>query len=75
MAYNIKQLVNSLEISPVTDIVVTTIEHDEEAGDYYRDIKIFAVDPISEVSAVVAMFRVRGAAADDIEIDVPASQF
>ncbi len=75
MSYEIKTTVQTIEINNVTNTAITAITEDEEQGDYYREIRIFAVPTGSTAETVVITLRIRGAASDDIELDVPASTF
>jgi predicted DNA-binding ArsR family transcriptional regulator len=59
-----------LEVSEVTDIVVTPTQQDEEVGDYRRDIRI-----MDETGKIVLQLRVRSIIRDQIDISAPAQEF
>jgi hypothetical protein len=67
----------TFELDPVADVVVTAIERDETRGDYCRDIRFFAEAAVEgeAPSAIVFAVRIRAAAAADLHITVPESEF
>jgi hypothetical protein len=76
MAAEIKMTQQTLEISGVTDVVVTAIEQDADAGDYVRDIRIIG-EPVSEGAAgpLLLQIRIRALTREELELTAPTQQF
>ncbi len=64
----------TLEVSPVTGVTVTTIEQDEDIGDYVREIRISGAAVGSNVPQVVVV-RLRGTSESDLQITAPEQEF
>ncbi len=64
----------SLEVSPVTGVVITTTEQDTEAGDYVREIRISGEAVDSNVPIVVIV-RLHGLTEADLLITAPEQEF
>jgi hypothetical protein len=66
----------SVEVTDVADVVVTTIEQDPDAGDYVRDIRIFGA-AVSEGGSqpLLLQVRIRASARDPLQIISPQSEF
>lgn len=72
-----------MEIDEITDIAVTAIAHDDEAGDYYREIVFFGTPPDAvegvefDVSTIPTILRlkIRAPTVDPLKITVPQDEF
>ena len=65
LSYQEQQLV----VDNITDIVVTEIAQDAEAGDYVRDIRI-----LGDNSRLVLQVRCRATTLDGLQIAIPAQE-
>ena len=66
----------NLECDEVTNVVVTSIEQDLEAGDYVRVIRVFGTPPAGATTAPMLMeIKIRAATQQPLQIDSPQSVF
>jgi hypothetical protein len=72
-----------MEIDEITDIAVTSIAHDDAAGDYYREIVFFGTPPDAvegiefDVSTIPTILRlkIRAPTVAPLKITVPQDEF
>lgn len=76
----------SLSVSDVRSIVVTTIEQDDKTGEYVRELRIFGVDdgpepPILNIDQqppgqkLLVTLRLKTTSRDRVSISVPSLSF
>jgi hypothetical protein len=66
----------SVTLDGVADIAVTSIEHDDVEGGYFRDITFFGEPGEGESTAPTVMtIRIRASTADPLKITVPQDEF
>ncbi|RZN24763.1 hypothetical protein [Bradyrhizobium sp. Leo121] len=71
---SIATLTQTLEVSDVGDIVITTIEQDADAGDYVREIRVFGTATTGKAPSLVTL-RLRSTTRQSLEVTAPASGF
>lgn len=71
----IATLEQKIEISNVTDVVVTTIEQDVD-GDFVREIRFFGTPAEGQTASVQNLVvRIKSATKANLDITTPALQF
>jgi hypothetical protein len=74
----------TIEIDQISDIAVTSIAHDDVAGDYYREIVFFGavpeipegtLTPIVGSTPETLRVKIRAATVEPLKISVPADEF
>ena len=73
----------TIEIDEISDIAVTAIFHDDDVGDYYREIIFFGTPPdVTEgiefdTSTIPTILRIkiRAATVEPLKITVPQDEF
>jgi hypothetical protein len=73
-----------MEIDEISDVAVTAIAHDDEAGDFYRDLIFFGTPPemaagttVVDVSTIptILKLRIRAPTVEPLKITVPQDEF
>jgi hypothetical protein len=64
----------NVEIISVSDVVVTPVVQDTDAGDYVRDIRIFT-EPMPGMPIMVLQLRIRAAVANVLRVTSPQVDF
>jgi hypothetical protein len=76
MASELRLLEQTVELSEVTDVIVTVIAADVNAGDHYRDIRFFGTPPEgTETIPMLFTIRIRSDDLLKLKITVPESEF
>jgi hypothetical protein len=75
MAATIKTTQHNFEITEVGDVVVTPPVQDAAAGDWVRDIRIFAVPAAAGTEVPLMQIRIRAATKEVLQIVSPQSEF
>jgi len=76
MASELTLISQTVQLTEVTDIAVTVVTPDIDAGDHFREIRFFGTPPEGE-ETIPMMFIIRIRADDPIKlkITVPISEF
>jgi hypothetical protein len=76
MAIEVVTVRQHLVVDGVSDVSVSAISHDDEAGDFYRDI-IFFGEPEEGTSVIptILAVRIRADTVDPLKITVPQDEF
>ena len=74
MAVAIQQM--NIEVTEVSDVVVTTVEQDPGVGDYVRDVRIFGEGATEGgTKPLLIQLRIRAVSRDPLQITSPQTEF
>jgi len=73
---DLKTTLEHIEVAGVGDVIVTPVEQDTEAGDYVRDLRIFAVPLIEgQTGEMVLQIRLRAETQERLRVVAPQAEF